>query len=249
MINKRCKPGPKPKDYTNLKYNMLTFIKLEYIKGGIQVWRLQCECGKEITRRSSSVFNRNIKSCGCHKRGKNVKILTGLIFGKLKVLDKYKIIKTKSSSRTAWLCQCECGNQKYISSGNLQNGDIKSCGCSTHLKGKDSHHWTGYGDISGELWYTIKSQAEKRNIKFELSIKYAWQQFIKQNRKCALSGIDLQFPIGNDFKSGNASLDRIDSKKGYIEENIQWTTKDINLMKRTKSNQEFIDLCKLVAFL
>lgn len=44
-----------------------------------------------------------------------------------------------------------------------------------------------------------------------------------------------------------ASLDRIDSSKPYIIDNIQWVHKDINFMKRTYSHDYFIKLCKLVA--
>ena len=40
-----------------------------------------------------------------------------------------------------------------------------------------------------------------------------------------------------------ASLDRIDSKKGYIEGNIQWVHKDINRMKWAFNEDYFIKLC------
>ena len=43
------------------------------------------------------------------------------------------------------------------------------------------------------------------------------------------------------------SLDRIDNNKGYIEENVQWVHKDINMMKRIYSQDYFIYMCKLVA--
>ena len=28
-----------------------------------------------------------------------------------------------------WMCECECGNQKEVSSSNLKNGKTQSCGC------------------------------------------------------------------------------------------------------------------------
>jgi hypothetical protein len=28
-----------------------------------------------------------------------------------------------------WLCQCDCGNTKIVSAGNLKSGQTKSCGC------------------------------------------------------------------------------------------------------------------------
>ena len=43
-----------------------------------------------------------------------------------------------------------------------------------------------------------------------------------------------------------ASIDRIDSKSGYIEGNIQWVHKFINSMKLDHTQEEFIKLCKAV---
>mgnify|MGYP007044016634 CR=1 FL=1 len=40
-----------------------------------------------------------------------------------------------------------------------------------------------------------------------------------------------------------ASLDRIDSSKGYIEGNVQWVHKDINWMKQDFNEEYFIFLC------
>jgi hypothetical protein len=43
-----------------------------------------------------------------------------------------------------------------------------------------------------------------------------------------------------------ASLDRIDSSKGYIEGNLQWLHKRINIMKGNMSEKEFLDFCESV---
>lgn len=43
-----------------------------------------------------------------------------------------------------------------------------------------------------------------------------------------------------------ASLDRIDSTKGYTLDNIQWVHKHINVMKMDLDQEYFIKLCKLV---
>jgi hypothetical protein len=66
---------------------------------------------------------------------------------------------------------------------------------------------------------------------------------------CALSGEAITLPKNRtDFVGGGytASLDRIDSSKGYIVGNVQWVHKDINFMKFTFSESRFIDLCKKV---
>ena len=43
-----------------------------------------------------------------------------------------------------------------------------------------------------------------------------------------------------------ASLDRIDSLKGYTEDNVQWVHKHINFMKGSLSENKFIEYCKLI---
>lgn len=51
--------------------------------------------------------------------------LLGQRFGKLKVIAPAENHK----GRTAWLCQCDCGNQKIITTKLLRDGTTKSCGC------------------------------------------------------------------------------------------------------------------------
>ena len=45
----------------------------------------------------------------------------------------------------------------------------------------------------------------------------------------------------------NMSLDRIDSSKGYVEDNICITTIAINIAKNDLSKEDFIEMCKTVA--
>ena len=44
-----------------------------------------------------------------------------------------------------------------------------------------------------------------------------------------------------DNNNDSISLDRIDSSKGYEENNVQWVHKDINLMKNKYDNKYFIE--------
>lgn len=107
--------------------------------------------------------------------------------------------------------------------------------------------YKGYEDLSSKYWSSIKYRAKKRNIKFSLDIKYAWDLFVKQNKKCALSGYDIE--LFRDSKTYNtASLDRIDSSKGYIKNNVQWLHKDVNNLKGIMDNKTTIDLCKKIFF-
>lgn len=128
-------------------------------------------------------------------------------------------------------CKCDCGNIIETIAGSLTFGDTTSCGCSRRKK--------YYKEISSTAWTRIKGCAKERNIRFHISKKYAWNLFLKQNRKCALSGIAIKFAKHFKDKDQTASLDRIDSSKGYIKDNVQWTHKDINQMKMEFDESKF----------
>jgi dCMP deaminase len=109
--------------------------------------------------------------------------------------------------------------------------------------------YKGYENLSGKYWYDIKYNAKKRGISFsdKLTIKYAWDLFIKQNKKCALSGLDIE--LYPDIKTRNtASLDRINNSKGYSKCNIQWLHKSVNTLKYKMTNEETIELCRKIFF-
>jgi hypothetical protein len=118
--------------------------------------------------------------------------------------------------------------------------------------GNRSQYWKGYGGIGKRYWHSILKCAEKREILFTITIEDAWNQYLKQDGKCALTNVQLNLECDKhkgDFywTEMNASLDRIDSSKGYTIDNIQWVQKKINIIKNTLTQEEFIDLCKLVA--
>jgi hypothetical protein len=170
--------------------------------------------------------------------------LTGKSFGKLLVTGHSHVTKTKhNSSVHHWVCKCKCGNTTIVRGDCLTLKGTMSCGCLRNREGKESKTWKGYEEISATLWRQIKLGAKNRNIFFNLKIKDIWELYLKQDKKCNLSGINLTFPKNALDISSNASLDRIDSSKGYVISNVQWVDKRINFMKTTLKLDEFVDLC------
>lgn len=108
-----------------------------------------------------------------------------------------------------------------------------------------SAHYQGVGELSSTTWTRIKTKAAARSIPVSCTANDIWALFLKQDRKCALTGVGLH--LAANPSHSNASLDRIDSSKGYEVGNIQWVYKPINLMKNTLDEQEFIKLCQMVA--
>jgi hypothetical protein len=180
--------------------------------------------------------------------GKNKVNLAGMKFGMLTVLQEDGSSK---HGLALWKCQCDCGEIITTSGYYLRMDRRKSCGCRNfRLRGSDNPKWSGHEEISGSYWHNIKSGAIARNLEMEITIKIAWNKFLEQNKKCALTGIELKMFKSDVEKRLNneqtASLDRIDNNKGYVEGNIQWVHKDINKIKMDLNTSYFIELCKKV---
>lgn len=172
-----------------------------------------------------------------------LKDLSGVRFGKLTAL---RFVKSDRSGQSKWLCLCDCGTEREIYSSHLLSGASRSCGCN-RPSGKNHYKWSGYGDITGNHWNQISRAAsgkERRKLEFTITIQYAWELFVKQNGLCALSGLPIKFGGQNNR---TASLDRIDSRFGYVPGNVQWVHKHINMMKNSLNQDVFIELCSAVA--
>ena len=178
--------------------------------------------------------------------------ITGQRFGKLTVTSfSHKEKSPGGFMKYFWKCKCDCGNTTVVGKGHLTTNKIRSCGCLSHRKGNQCPSFRGYGEIPSGYFSSLKrgSKERGRNFKFSVSIKYLWHLFLKQNRKCALSGVDISFNREKfkKIQQFTASLDRIDSTKGYIEGNVQWVHKEINLMKNDFQQNKFIEWCNRIA--
>jgi hypothetical protein len=147
-----------------------------------------------------------------------------------------------TGNRKYWECKCDCGKIKEFPYWSVFIGTTKSCGCYQRQITSNAK-WKGHGEISGKYWTEIKEGAKRRQISFELTIEEGWELFLKQNKKCNLSGLEIEFSRMKHKFPQTASLDRIDNSKGYITGNIQWLHKSVNLMKHCFDEKYFTDLC------
>lgn len=120
----------------------------------------------------------------------------------------------------------------------------------SNRSGRPNKNVKKFGEIHKSYLYILRFRAKRCGYNFNINGNYLWSLFIKQNKKCALSGLDISFPPVWGAKSKTqitASLDRINSSKGYVKGNVQWVHKKINGMKMDMQDEEFIHLCKMVA--
>lgn len=147
-----------------------------------------------------------------------------------------KIVKNKGNYQL--LCQCKCGKEITMRPTDFKNNQIKSCGC---LKPRVN------GKLNKTVLSKIRIKAKNRNIEFSITLDYLIKILDLQQHKCVYSKQDITFPKNCKDSNFTASLDRIDSSKGYIEGNVQWVTKRVNSMKNDMTEKEFIELCKLIS--
>jgi hypothetical protein len=200
-----------------------------------QTWKLKCDCGNEYISSTKYLQINQSLHCGCLRRAN----LLGKIFGLAKVIRYVgSQVRGKTSPRPSnvWELKCECGNIFQTHAEYLTSGCTSSCGC-RRVNFKSSG-----GKKSPTLYMTqLRKGARKRNLDFTISSEFCFELLNAQNHKCKLSGLPIS------FENGSASIDRIDNSKAYTSENIQWVHRQINYMKNTLSNDEFLRLCSVIS--
>ncbi len=159
------------------------------------------------------------------------------------IINEEQIVKDYISHimSTKDLCKSYKCSETYLyrilSKYNIKRNNIR----------KNNSSWKGYEEISGIYWNRIIVSAKKRNLAFDINIKEMWNLFLKQERKCSISGVEIGFAKtwATQIET-TASIDRINSQIGYINTNVQWVHKRVNMMKQNMNEKEFIDWCNKI---
>ncbi len=104
-------------------------------------------------------------------------------------------------------------------------------------------------EINPRHFNKIKSSAKSRNLDFDVTPEFLDKLYKKQGRKSAISGKTIVMPKQKGSGSGLAqcpshnkdkiaSLDRIDSSKGYTMDNVWWISRRENSCKMDLSIED-----------
>jgi hypothetical protein len=135
----------------------------------------------------------------------------------------------------------------YQKKSGILSSECRKCFRERSSKNQKVRHYAG--GIDYHLSYImrgVRQRARKTDVECEIDAEFLKMLLKKQNGLCAISKTPLTFLKGQGHIPTNASVDRIDSGKGYTKDNVQLVAHQINTMKSNLSINQFIDWCELV---
>ena len=153
--------------------------------------------------------------------------------------------------RTTFYCSLKCASKRKENIEQLKK-------VARHFKGGENKIVTEEGFIKAsmkEFLRRIKNRAKNKPERFgnyNITIEDLIEVWNKQSGQCVYTKSKLVLPKFPDYNKVNsnykASIDRIDSSKGYIKGNIQFISDMMNQYKSNVSNEEieeFINIIKI----
>ena len=133
--------------------------------------------------------------------------------------------------------------KNYAEESLRLNKECKACS-NKHV---DNCHRGWHRGIRISWFNQFKAGAELRGLIWDLSLDDLADLYEEQKQRCALTNLDIAFPLVGHPQKALASIDRIDSKKGYTKDNVQLVTRQVNMMKQSYDQDMFIATCIAVA--
>lgn len=143
-------------------------------------------------------------------------------------------IEAKRSGKTTYFTGKPCKNghlsKRFTCDGKCVECN-KRCGLDSYFRNRDSK-------ILNRLLTIAKPRAKKKGIEFSIT-----KEDLPFPEKCPIFGIEFKLGIGH-FHDSSPSIDRIDSSKGYIPDNVWIISMKANKMKNIYSLEELETLTK-----
>lgn len=178
----------------------------------------------------------------------NIPELIGKKFNRLTIIE---FVERQQNNRLIFKCKCDCKDETIVSVEyqTLKSGRTKSCGCFRNEQvsklGKSRRLNSGEASRN-HLYIDYKYRAKKHDIKFNLDI-IQFTDLTQQNcsycNRLPSQSIKCKTSFGEFIYNG---IDRVDSNKGYIQNNCVTCCKFCNASKSNLTEQEFLNKVKQI---
>jgi hypothetical protein len=138
-------------------------------------------------------------------------------------------------------CSCSCS----VTCGNKEMSPERKTKCGNQIRPYIGNRQDKY---SGFKYYITKCKSRIKKFNYNIDVFYLKTLWESQNGICPYTGIKMILPKNTKehmtiHSLKKASLDRIDSSKGYIDGNVEFVCMAVNYAKNSFSKQnmkEFI---------
>jgi len=176
---------------------------------------------------------------------------TGDCYGRLTVLTH---AGRDHRNKHLWLCKCLCGKEKKVVSDNLSSGKSKSCGClKIEFLSRSGNQYGLYKDRKEAILKVQYGHIKRRNKKFGNNNPIDFEKFkLLSLSPCFYCGLKFSKKIEDRLNETKKlkrlsdtvlkcnGIDRIDSNKGYVNNNVRACCKYCNTAKNTMSSDDYI---------
>jgi hypothetical protein len=203
-----------------------------------------CNCGKEKKAKICSVVRGDIKHCGCKRSQSTVKKYESFIGKSLNGRTAIQLINTEINCRgkiknkrykskmIKIVAKCDkCGQIRTMAPYQYINS-INKCQCT---KIKDE-----IGVMQRKIIARVKINAETRRLEYSLSDNTVLKIIKEPCVYCGEKPSNKVKNIKTGYEYSYQGIDRLDNKKGYVEDNIVPCCAICNKMKLDSEWSDFI---------
>jgi hypothetical protein len=147
---------------------------------------------------------------------------------------------------TPFFCSLKCSNSFDTSHLDIWRKSEKNKNFIRQYSGSEKDEYSSFR----ETLKKVRSRSKNKNRECDIDLRYLKEVWEKQKGKCPYLKRKLVLPLtdqSHDKSNPNliASLDRIDSSKGYVKGNIQFISTTLNFAKNKYDEKVLLNLIEM----